>query len=66
MTSAERIEKAVQAIMDCEAAGPISRSAALVVAKSVLEAIAEPTRPDYSATNDAGNGGYEVQTGSRY
>lgn len=37
------IERVAMAILDCEAAGPISGSAARVVARAAIEAMREPT-----------------------
>jgi hypothetical protein len=46
------LEKVVAAILDCEAAGPITRSAAIVVAKAVLEAINEWDYPPEASDDE--------------
>ena len=41
--ASEMVERVRLAIMDCEAAGPITPSAARVVARAAIEAMREPT-----------------------
>lgn len=47
------VEAVTLAIMDCEAAGPITPSAARVVARAAIEAMRAPTEAMYQANDQA-------------